>query len=89
MKPIYFTKHARQRLKDRHTNEEEVRQTLRYGKWYRDEEGYLHAKRSFRFSREHFGRYYCQKKVELIFVEEKDRLVIITIYTYFSKREVL
>jgi len=48
----------------------------------------LTASVCFPFNAEHFGRYYRAKEVVPIFVEEKDRIVIITVYTFFSQKEV-
>ena len=44
------------------------------------------ASRAFPFNAEHYGRVYKTKEVTPIFVEEADRIVIITVYTFFSQR---
>ncbi len=68
---------------------EEVETAIRKSVWKPAEEGRLTASFVFSFGAEHFGRYYSTKEVVPIFVEEKDRIVVITVYTFFSQKGVL
>ena len=88
MKEIIFTKHAIQRLEERKTNIEEVKQAIQTSKWQKAEKERLTCALSFSFKNMHFDKYYCSKEVVPIFVEEKNRIVVITVYTYFSQKEV-
>jgi hypothetical protein len=85
-KPIYFTKHAREQMRARNAAEEEVIEAIKMSDWQPAEMGRLTTSRVFPFNSEHYGRYYGFKEVISIFVEEKDRIVVITVYTYFFQR---
>jgi len=88
MKPIYFTKHARLQMEARNASAEEIEIAIRQSPWKPAEKGRYFASFCFSFNAEHFGRYYKTKEVVPIFVEETDRIVVITVYTFFSQREV-
>jgi hypothetical protein len=85
-KPIYFTKHAREQMGARNATEEEVIEAIKMSDWQSAERGRLTTSRVFPFNSEHYGRYYAVKEVIPIFVEERDRIIVITVYTYFFQR---
>lgn len=87
-KPIHFTRHARERMHARGATEEEVETVIGTARWQPAEKGRYTASRVFRFHGERFGRFYQAKEVVPIFVEEPSRIVVITVYTFFSQREV-
>jgi len=88
MKPIVFTDHALQRMKERNTNKEEVETAIKYSKWEIAERNRFTCSFTFQFKKEHYGRYYNSKEVVPVLVEEKKQIVVITVYTYFSQKEV-
>jgi hypothetical protein len=69
MKPIVFTAHARKRMAERGTREEDVQEVL-----YR---------LNLEFNRDWDGRYYRMQQVAPVVAEEPDRLVVITVYTFY------
>lgn len=83
MKPIYFTKHANKQLKTRNTNEAEVKWAIYRGQWRDAEKGRKLSSLTFPFMKEHFGNFYRAKKVEPIFIEKTDRIIVVTVYTFF------
>lgn len=85
-KPIHFTKHAREQMKARNATEEEIIEAIEMSDWQPAEKGRFTTSRDFPFDNEHYGRYYAAKEVVPIFAEEKDRIVVITVYTFFSQR---
>ncbi len=87
-KPIYFTQHAHRQMQARNATQEEVEAVIRTAPWEIGERARYTASRVFPFGREHFGRFYAAKEVVPVFVEEPDRIVVITVYTFFSQREV-
>lgn len=87
-KPIYITQHARRQMEARSASESEVETVIRTAPWKSGQRGRLTASKAFAFDQEHFGRFYTAKEVVPIFVEEADRIVVITVYTFFSQREV-
>jgi hypothetical protein len=86
MKSVVFTRHARQRLAERSTTEEEVIQTIRSAPWIRAEQQRFAATKWYSFGQEHEGVFYVGKDVRPIFVDEADRIVIVTLYVYFNPR---
>ncbi|MBI4723089.1 MAG: DUF4258 domain-containing protein [Candidatus Stahlbacteria bacterium] len=86
-KAIYFTKHSLMQMQNRKADKEEVENVIRKSLWKFAEKGRFTASLSFPFNTEHFGRYYKTKEVVPIFIEEKDRIVVITVYTFFSQKE--
>ena len=88
MKPIYLTKHAKQQMLERKASESEVKEVIQNGKWQSAEKGRFTASLSFPFDAEHYGRFYTTKEVVPIFTEEFERIVVITVYTFFSQRRV-
>lgn len=87
-KPIHITTHARAQMSARQATAEEVEAAIRSAPWQPAEHGRKTAARVFPFRGEHFGRFYESKEVVPVFVEEADRIVVVTVYTFFSQREV-
>ena len=86
MKPVVFTHHARQRMRERLVSEAEVRETLnrpdhraqaRHGAWK--------AVRTFPFNAQHRGSFYRQKQVEVRYLDEPDRQVVLTVISRFIR----
>ena len=87
-KTIHFTRHARDQMRARQATAEEVEAAILTAPWQSAERARHTASRTFPFRREHFGRFYAAKEVVPVFVEESERIVVITVYTFFSQREV-
>jgi hypothetical protein len=84
-KPIVFTHHARQRMKERGASEEAVREAVRIGEREPGKEGRVIYRVNFEFKQRWDGRYFGMQQVAPVVVEEKDRLVVITVYTFYFK----
>ena len=89
MKSIYFTNHARIQMVGRKACENEVEQVIKNAEWQLAEKGRYSASPAFPFNAEHYGRFYTTKEVVPIFVEEADRIMVITVYTFFSQGRIL
>ena len=86
MKPIVLTRHARQRLAERGTTEEEVVQAIRGAPWIPTNRGRYAATQWYPFGQDHEGSFYAGKDVRPIFVDEGERIVVVTLYVYFNQR---
>ncbi len=75
-------------MASRKASEEEVKKTIRETPRLPEEKGRLTCARTFPFYAEHYGRFYRSKDVVPIFVEEAEEIVVITVYTFFSQKEV-
>ena len=86
MKPVVFTRHARQRMQERFVSEAEVLEALnqpnhrmqaRHGAWK--------AVRMFPFNAKHRGVFYRHKQVEVRYLDEPNRQVILTVISRFIR----
>jgi hypothetical protein len=84
-KPIVFTSHARQRMKERGASEEAVRQAIRIGEQEPGKEGRVLYRLNVEFKQHWDGRYFGMQQVAPVVADEKDRLVVITVYTFYFK----
>ena len=82
-KPVVFTKHARQRMRARGASEEDVRQAIRVGQREPAQRGLFQFRLNLEFQREWRGRYYGVQQVIPIVAEEAERLVVVTVYTFY------
>jgi len=89
VKPIRFSQHAERRALLRGATEEEIRETLtteprepaRRGKWQ--------ARRRFTYQGRSpiDGKRYNEKTVEVIFADEPEEVVVVTVKVYYSGAE--
>lgn len=83
MKPIVFTHHARQRMKDRGTDEERVIEAIRGGEQEPTCSGRVMCRLNLEFKRKWDEVYHPIQQVAPVIVEEDARIVVITVYTYY------
>jgi len=83
MKPIIISGHARQRLAQRGTNEQEVRTAVEKGTRSPARGGRIWCRLNFPFKSTWQGKYYAVKQVAPVFVEHVDRIVVVTVYTFY------
>ncbi|OGQ06195.1 MAG: hypothetical protein A2W61_02455 [Deltaproteobacteria bacterium RIFCSPLOWO2_01_44_7] len=89
MKEVYFTTHVRKRLNERHVTPKEIITVLKKSKWTLVKENRMRAQFTFPFSDFYKSRFFRWKKIRVIFIEEKARIVIVTVYTFFYNQEAL
>lgn len=82
-KTIRLSGHARKQLLFRGATEAEVREAIQREFWQVAELGRLECRRNYRFRSEWNGIFYETKQVRPIFVEEKDEIVVVTVYVYY------
>ncbi|OIP02246.1 MAG: hypothetical protein AUJ96_16510 [Armatimonadetes bacterium CG2_30_66_41] len=68
---------------DRGASEEEVRAAVRTGNEEPARKGRSRFRKSFCFNAQWRGRHYAVKQVAPVVAEERDRLVVVTVYTYY------
>ena len=83
VKAILFSGHARDQLQYRGATEEEVIKTIRTSPWEAAEQGRMEAKKDFTFEAAWNKKTYATKRVRPIFVEEEERVVVVTVYVYY------
>ena len=74
-------------MQDRGAREEEVMATLSKGKELMAPGGRKAREMVFSFDAQWQGKFYHQKKLRVVYIEQGNDLVAITVYTYFGKWE--
>ena len=82
-KPIRFSRHAEFQLSFRGTNRAEVIEAIQTSPWKPAELGKLDCRKDFPYNQIWNGKHYQTKQVRPIFAEEKNELVVVTVYVYY------
>jgi len=83
LKPIRLSGHALDQIRFRGATGDEVIDTIRSSKWESAELGRLECRKNYSFQKEWKGIIYETKQVRPIFVEEKNEIVVVTVYVYY------
>ncbi len=83
MKPIFFTKHALDSMRKRGVFKNEVEDTIRKTAWQPAKLGRWECAMDFAYNKEWNKKFYRTKQVVPVFVEERDRIVVITVYAFY------
>ncbi len=83
-KPIEFSQHAIQRLTQRGATEAEAIAAIREGDWTAARGDRYESEAVFGYNSQWHGRHYRYKTVRCVFAEESARIVVVTVYVYFS-----
>ena len=83
MKQIVFTAHALQRMKERGTNERDVREAIRIGEKEPAKGGRFLYRLNLEFKRTWDERYYGVQQVAPVAKEEGDEIIVVTVYTFY------
>ena len=67
----------------RGATEQEVLEAITNSSWQPARQGRFEATKAFEFNAYWNNNYYGRKQVIPVFVEEKDRIVVITVYTLY------
>ena len=78
MKPIIFSPHALDQLKDRGTTEEEVKRAIQEGERAPAKEKRIAFRKNFLFDSKWKGKHYQMKQVMPIVVEEDGNWIVVT-----------
>ena len=84
---IQIDPHTLVRSEERGASEEEIRDVLETGDRFRAKHGRLGKAKVFPFRAQRLGRFYEEKRVEVIYAQEGDTVVTITVYVFYGKWE--
>jgi hypothetical protein len=84
MKPIRLSPHALSYAAKRGFTVVEVEEAIRNARWEPAGLGRVECRKTFPFGGEWNKKNYANKEVRPIFVEERDEIVVVTVYTYYS-----
>jgi len=82
---IKFVEHARERMANRGTSEEEVKTVLVSGTETWARKGRKAKEMVFEYKAEWLGKIYPQKKVVVIYTKENEEIVVITVKVFYGQ----
>ena len=82
-KRVFFSTHARVKMSDRGASETEVVEAIKEGSFEPTRKARLLFRKNFPFANNWRGKKYSVKQVALVIAEEKDRLIVVTVYVYY------
>ena len=83
MKSIVFSRHAREQMKERGADEQEVILAVRTGEQVPTKLGRQSYRKNFQYDRVWGGKTYATKQVLVVVAEDPDALVVVTVYTFY------
>ena len=83
MKPIVFSRHAREQMVERGATDNEVIEAIRTGEEVPAKRGRRGYRKNFQYNQLWGGRTYAIKQVLAIVAEEVDVMVVVTVYTFY------
>ncbi len=84
---IQIDPHTLERAEERGTDEQEIIDVILHGFPIPARAGRKGKAKIYDFNRERHSRFYSQKRVEVIYVTEADRIVTVTVYVFYGKWE--
>jgi hypothetical protein len=82
---IQIDPHTVERALERGTNEMEIKDVIRSGSPISAKRGRLGRAKVYPFQQERHGKYYEQKRVEVIYTIEWGIIVTVTVYVFYGK----
>ncbi len=82
---IQIDPHTLQRARERGTNAKEVREVISTGFTIPAKYGRRGKAKVYDFKQQRNGKYYEQKRVEVIYVIEGDVIITVTVYVFYGK----
>ena len=83
MKPIVLSRHASEQAAERGTSSDQIQETIREAGWQLARSGRYECRKDFMFESVWLGKPYATKQVRPVFVEEDERIVVVTVYVYY------
>jgi hypothetical protein len=83
-KSIVLSFHAKEQCEERGTNESEVVKAITDGEWKVAKKHRLECKITLPCNEAWNGHFYINKEIRPIFVDEPDKIVVITVYVYYN-----
>ena len=84
---IQIDPHTLERAEERGTNAEEIKDVINTGSSIQAKHDRAGRTKVYDFRQERHGKYYEQKRVEVIYAIERDVVVTVTVYVFYGKWE--
>ncbi|MGZ9224314.1 MAG: hypothetical protein ACXW4M_02035 [Anaerolineales bacterium] len=85
---IQIDQHTLERAEERGTNADELNDVLENGIEISARGTRKGKAKVYDFKQERLGKYYEHKRVEVIYVEEKDVIITVTVYVFYGEWKV-
>jgi hypothetical protein len=82
---IQVKPHTLKRAEERGTNMEEIKIVLEQGIEIPARGNRKAKAKVFTFKKERLGKYYEEKRVEVIYIEEEDTIITVTVYVFYGE----
>jgi hypothetical protein len=82
---IQIEPHTLERAQERGATEDEIRDTIETGFDIPARGNRKGKAKVYDFKQERLGKYYEQKRLEIIYVDEKDVIITITVYVFYGE----
>jgi hypothetical protein len=82
---IQIDPHTLQRARERGTNAKEIKEVIKAGFTIPAKYGRLGKAKVYEFKQKRHGKYYEQKRVEVIYTIEQDVIITVTVYVFYGK----
>jgi len=84
---IQIDPHTLERAEERGTNKQEIKDVINNGFSIPAKAGRLGRAKVYDFKQQRHGKYYEQKRVEVIYALEEETIVTVTVYVFYGKWE--
>jgi hypothetical protein len=84
---ILLDLHTLERAKERGTNEEEIRDVIESGFIIPAKYGRIGKAKIYKFKQKRQNTFYEEKRVEVFYIIEGDRIVTVTVYVFYGRWE--
>lgn len=85
---IQIDPHTLERAEERGTNEEEIKDVILTGFSVPAKYGRIRKAKVYEFKQNRHNKYYEQKRVEVFYLIEGDKIITVTVYVFYGKWEV-
>ncbi len=85
---IVIDPHTMERAEERGTNEAEIKDVVQSGLSIPAKYGRIGKAKVYDFKQNRHNKYYEQKRVEVFYLIEGDKIVTVTVYVFYGKWEV-
>ena len=82
-KPIILSHHALTQMLRRGTTPEELQNSIKHSTWKSAGQSRYECTKNFDYNQNWNNKHYLVKQVRPIFVEENERIVVVTVYVYY------
>ena len=84
---VQIDPHTLERAEQRGTNESEIKDVIDTGLAIPAKYGRVSKAKLYKFKKKRHGRFYEQKRVEVIYMIERNTAITITVYVFYGKWE--